>query len=277
MRPQLCSSRHRRGLLRPSSALAFVPLAFALLALVAGCGSPAAGSPTGAPSPTPSGTTLSTTTPLPTPTPLRTPTAALPLRLKMYGDSVGGGLAWAMSMKAAAHPAIKLRIFYKPSVGLARPDYFSWPRHIREDLRHQRYGAAVFMSGANDAQGMTADGHDLAFGTKAWSAEYHRRVGALMDLFLAHRIERLYWVGMPHMASSTFGRLMKTINSVYQQEATKRAPYVVYVDSWRMLDGPDGAYRGSLRQPDGVHLASSGSFQLADDLYRIIEKEWHIR
>jgi uncharacterized protein len=133
------------------------------------------------------------------------------------------------------------------------------------------------MSGANDGQGMTAGGHVLAFGTKAWLTDYHRRVGALMDLFLKHRIQRLYWVGMPHMASAPFGRLMNTINSVYRQEAAKRAPSVVYVDSWRILDGPDGAYKGNLRQPDGVHLDSSGSFRLADAVYGTIETEWHIR
>ena len=57
----------------------------------------------------------------------------------------------------------------------------------------------------------------------------------------------------------------------------KRAPSVVYVDSWRILDGRDGRYKGGLRQPDGVHLTPSGSFQLADAVYAIIEKDWHIR
>jgi hypothetical protein len=97
-----------------------------------------------------------------------------------------------------------------------------------------------------------------------------------MDLFLKDRVKRLYWVGMPHMADPAFGRLMKTINAVYRQEADRRAPSVVYIDSWRILDGRRGTYKGGLRQPDGVHLAPSGSFLLADAVYRIIEKDWHI-
>jgi len=181
-----------------------------------------------------------------------------------------------MTEKVAAHPLVKLWIFYKPSTGLARPDYFSWPRRIAQDFAHHSYEAALFMSGANDGQGMTAAGHDLAFGSKGWLAEYHRRVGALMDLFLKDRVKRLYWVGMPHMADPAFGRLMKTINAVYRQEADRRAPSVVYIDSWRILDGRRGTYKGGLRQPDGVHLAPSGSFLLADAVYRIIEKDWHI-
>jgi hypothetical protein len=181
-----------------------------------------------------------------------------------------------MTEKVAAHPLVKLWIFYKPSTGLARPDYFSWPRRIAQDFAHHSYEAALFMSGANDGQGMTAAGHALAFGSKGWLAEYHRRVGALMDLFLKDRVKRLYWVGMPHMADPAFGRLMKTINAVYRQEADRRAPSVVYIDSWRILDGRRGTYKGGLRQPDGVHLAPSGSFLLADAVYRIIEKDWHI-
>ena len=282
---QLCFSRRCGRFRRPLFALAFVLPTFALLAIATGCGGAAAGSPAGSGSATPTatppssptGTPSPTATPSPTPTPLRTPTAALPLRLKTYGDSVGGGLAWAMSEKAAAHRLIKLWIFYKPSTGLARPDYFSWPRHIAQDFAHHSYEAAVFMSGANDGQGMTVGGHALAFDSKTWLAEYHRRVGALMDLFLSHHIKRLYWVGMPHMASAAFGRRMTVINGVYRQEASRRAPFVVYVDSWRLLDGPGGTYKGSLRQPDGVHLAPSGSFRLADAVYRIIEKDWHIR
>jgi hypothetical protein len=262
---------HRLSLL-----VAFAPLAFALLAFAAGCGSPSSASPAVMPSSTPATSTTPSATPSQTPAPLRTPSAALPLRLKVYGDSVGGGLAWAMTEKVAAHPLVKLWIFYKPSTGLARPDYFSWPRRIAQDFAHHSYEAALFMSGANDGQGMTAAGHALAFGSKGWLAEYHRRVGALMDLFLKDRVKRLYWVGMPHMADPAFGRLMKTINAVYRQEADRRAPSVVYIDSWRILDGRRGTYKGGLRQPDGVHLAPSGSFLLADAVYRIIEKDWHI-
>jgi uncharacterized protein len=270
---------------RPWFVLALTGLA--LIALSAGCGDPAGGSPVASPAPSTAGPTAAATastlgaspsaTTSQTPAPLRTPSAALPVRLKTYGDSVGGGLAWAMTEKAAAHRLVKLWVFYKPSTGLARPDNFSWPRHITQDFAHHSYEAALFMSGANDGQGMTAAGHDLAFGSKAWLAEYHRRVGALMDLFLKERVKRLYWVGMPRMAGATFARLMRTIDGVYRQEAAKRAPSVVYVDSWRILDGRDGRYKGGLRQPDGVHLAPSGSFRLADAVYAIIEKDWHIR
>ncbi len=210
------------------------------------------------------------------PKPLRTPTVELPLRLKMYGDSVGGDLAWAMAVKMGQHPKIKYWKFSKPCTGLVRPDYFSWPNHFREDLAHHSYGAVIFMSGANDGQGMTLNGHAVAFGSATWLKEYHRRVGAAMDLFLARRVKRVYWVGMPEMGDPEFSALMVTLNKVSRAEAEKRAPYVRYVDAWQILDGANGAYVASYRQPDGVHLGDSGSFKLAEAMYDIIEREWHI-
>lgn len=210
------------------------------------------------------------------PKPLRTPTEKLPLRLKLYGDSVGGDLAWAMYMKAADHPQIKYWRFAKPSTGIVRPDYFSWPGHFREDLAHHSYGAVVFMSGANDGQGMVVDGHAQAFGSPAWLKEYHRRVGAAMDLFLKNRVKRVYWVGMPEMGDPEFSALMADINEVAEAEAKKRAPAVRFIDAWAILDGPSGDYVAAYRQPDGVHLSDKGSFKLADAVYGIIEKEWHI-
>jgi uncharacterized protein len=211
-----------------------------------------------------------------TPKPLRTPTAELPLRLKLYGDSVGGDLAWAMYVRSPDHPAIKYWKFAKPSTGIVRPDYFSWPGYFRDDLAHHSYGAVIFMSGANDGQGMVVDGQARAFGSPAWLKEYHRRVGAAMDLFLKNRVKRVYWVGMPAMGDPEFGAIMADINVVSRAEAEKRAPYVHYVDAWAILAGPSGAYVAAYQQPDGVHLSDTGAFRLADAVYRIIEKDWHI-
>lgn len=208
------------------------------------------------------------------PGPLRTVTAAEPLRLKAYGDSVGGGLCWMMEQTVADYP-VKLWVFYKPSTGLARPDYFNWPNKVRATLGHS-WGAMIFMSGANDGQGMTENGKTLAFGSAGWLAEYHRRVGAMMDLALAHGIKRLYWVGMPGMSqASTLASAMTTVNAVYQAEARKRAPLVHYIDARKILAGPNGSFVASYRQPDGVHLNDNGTRRLAAAVWKILGEDWH--
>jgi hypothetical protein len=181
-----------------------------------------------------------------------------------------------MYVKSAEHPRVKYWKFAKPSTGLVRPDFFSWPAHFREDLAHHSYGAVVFMSGANDGQGMVVDGHSQAFGSPVWTKEYHRRVGAAMDLFLKNRVKRVYWVGMPEMGDPELSALMAEINEAARAEAEERSPSVHYIDAWAILSGSSGEYVAANRQPDGVHLSDAGSFKLADAVYRAIEKEWHI-
>jgi uncharacterized protein len=278
--------RRRLVALSTAAAVIFLILGFGwpgfITSALSGAGTTSAGGSTPGPSATgssrasssPSATKKATTSHTAKPGPLRTVTAAEPLRLKAYGDSVGGGLCWMMQQTVADYP-VKLWVFYKPSTGLARPDYFSWPNKIRDTLGHS-WGAMVFMSGANDGQGMTKDGEALSFGSAAWLKEYHRRVGAMMDLVLAHGIKRLYWVGMPGMSpASTLVRAMSTVNDVYQAEAAKRAPLVRYVNAWKILEGPDGSYVASYRQPDGVHLNDAGTRKLAAAVWEIIGGEWH--
>ncbi len=77
------------------------------------------------------------------------------------------------------------------------------------------------------------------------------------------------------MGTTAFSHLMYTCNQVYEQEAKKRAPFVRYVNSWKILEGPDGSFVAGYRQPDGVHLNDAGTRKLADGVWDIIGKDWH--
>lgn len=216
--------------------------------------------------------------PSPSVTVLRVPTKTDPLRLQVYGDSVGGNMAWAMDYNKLKHKKIETRVYSKVSTSLARPEYFSWPGYMRRDLSHRAVEAVVFMSGANDGQDMTEDGRNLRFGTSAWMKVYHQRVGAAMETVLDQGVLRLYWVGMPRMGNyAEYERRMGVINSVYRAEAEKLAPQVQYIDAWRILATPSGQYIPSYRQPDGVHLSGTGEFKLAEAIYTAIEKDWGIK
>ena len=57
---------------------------------------------------------------------------------------------------------------------------------------------------------------------------------------------------------------MERLNGIYRKEAGARAPQVVYVDMWKLLDGGGGTYDADLRQSDGVHLSDDGAFRSGD-------------
>ena len=106
-----------------------------------------------------------------------------------------------------------------------------------------------------------------AFGSETWTAEYRRRVGAVMDL-VARRAKLLVWVGLPITSDDAQSRRFDMINAIVHEEAEKRRGRVAFVDTYTLLTGPDGGYaqyltgdRGTLekvRRGDGVHLERPG-------------------
>ena len=216
--------------------------------------------------------------PSPKPTALRTPTAAAPLRLAAYGESVGGGLLLGLKLLTEGRKDIAVHRFVKVASGLTRPDYFDWPAHLRQAIgkRTRRFDAVMLMFGANDGQDVEVDGKQLDFGTGPWKAMYSRRVGAVMDLCLERGVKRVYWVGIPRMGIGWFNKRMELMNGIYKAEAEKRAPQVEYIDAWTIVDAPAASYQAKYRQSDGVHMAAEGGLKVAEAVLAVVAREWRL-
>ena len=86
------------------------------------------------------------------------------------------------------------------ATGLERPDVFDWFDHVRREVRRLRPKAVILGLGGNDdhgymtgvPEGVTLDG----FGGPAWTNEYRRRVGGLMDT-AARGGAYVVWIGLP--------------------------------------------------------------------------------
>jgi lysophospholipase L1-like esterase len=214
----------------------------------------------------------------PRPAALRTPTAADPLRMAAYGESVGGGALLGIKLLTEQRKDIKVHRFVKVASGLTRPDFFDWPSYLQQDMakRKRPFEAVLLMLGANDGQDTTVDGKQLAFGSGSWKAMYAKRVGDLMDFYLDKGVKRVYWAGMPRMGSGWFNERMEVLNGVYEDEAAKRAPRVEYVDEWTAVDAPETAYQAKLRQDDGVHLTVDGGMKAAEAAMTAVAEDWHM-
>jgi hypothetical protein len=216
--------------------------------------------------------------PSPTPTALRTPTADKPLRVAAYGDSVGGGALLGLKLMTEDRKDIKVHRFVKVATGLARPDYFDWPAYLKQDMAKRKapFDAVCVMLGANDGQDVKVDGKQLEFGSDPWKKMYAKRVGKVMDFYLKNGVKKVYWVGMPRMGPSAFGKRMAVLNGIYQAEAKKRAPRVEYVDAWTAVDAPKDSYQASMRQQDGVHLSVGGGLKVAREVLDAVARDWHL-
>ncbi len=211
-------------------------------------------------------------------------TAAKPLRLWIIGDSMGQVFGSSLENLAEDTGLIKAKMEYKVSSGLSRPDFYDWPQHMIDQIVDWNPDATAVLFGANDGQNYYHEGRVLKVGTKAWQAEYARRVGKAMKI-LTRGGRRVYWVGQPIMRNSVYRDKTAMIDKIYAAEA-KKHDGVQYISTWMLFANEKGGYTEALkdeggdlvimRAPDGVHLTRAGGDRMAQVVLDVIEQDWGI-
>jgi len=179
------------------------------------------------------------------------------------GDSLGEDLGFGLQDVLAGNASVRLVQAAKGNSGLVQPQYYDWPRHLRELLAQYQPAAVVVFLGANDVQDFYQDGALLRFGTLAWEAAYRERVANIMQE-ATDAGSKVLWVGMPIMRSATFSSSMQRLNDIYEEEAASHEG-VTFFSSWQVMSSPSGGYEATatgpdgrsivLRTPDGIHIA----------------------
>lgn len=209
-----------------------------------------------------------------------TTTAADDGKVTLYiaGDSTAGGLGAALQ-PLTDEQGIATTVDYKVSSGLTRPDFYSWPDRLREQVPIVNPEIVVVMFGGNDAQPIKIpDGRNVNVTAPEWAEEYAKRVGETMD-YLSADGRKLIWVGVPTANGADFNQRLTVLRDVLLAEAGER-PQVTFVDTWNLFNGPDGTYADyvvdegdglakRMRAKDGYHLNPAGAKRLA----RIVDAE----
>jgi uncharacterized protein len=206
-----------------------------------------------------------------------------PLRVWIAGDSLVITPGYAVSRALGRNDAVKHvgDVDGRVATGLTRPDVFNWFRHVDEQVREEKIDLVVFCFGGNDDHDyMTGLPNGVSideFGDAAWTKEYRRRVGGLMDT--ANQAGAfVVWLGLPITNDGGQSRRWRLINRAIAAEARRRAGNVAYVDMYGLLSGDDGDYAAYLpdddgqlvkvRADDGVHLERAGGDIIADQVVR---------
>ena len=173
--------------------------------------------------------------------------------------------------------------------GLERPDAFNWFKHIPKVMKKERPRAVVLMFGGNDDHGfmtglppgVTLDG----FAGPAWTAEYRRRVGGIMDT-VTRAGAFLVWIGLPITNDPEQTARFDTINGVAQTEAGKRPGRVAYLDTYFFFAGDDGGYSEYLTNPsgtlvkmradDGVHFERAAGDLIARKVLSLLNQRYDL-
>jgi hypothetical protein len=213
------------------------------------------------------------------------------LRLWIAGDSLvivpGESLLRALAGNRAVEPA--RRIDGRIATGLERPDVFNWFTHIRDQVRTLRPSVVVVMFGGNDDHDfMTGlpEGRTIgAFGSTSWTAEYRRRVRAVIDL-VTRQGAYLVWIGLPITHDAEQTARFDAINAIVQKEAQRRPQRVAYVDTYFFFAGDDGGFAQyvtddagrlvKMRADDGVHFERPAGDLIAREVVRRLEKRFDL-
>src|SRR5437764_1757564 len=214
----------------------------------------------------------------PPPMPVFTP--AKPLRLYITGDSLITDPAASFLDLAQQSKVIDV-VGNDPhaATGLAQPEIFNWFDYLPEQLKAVRPSLVVFSVGGNDGLDLSGSGGGQSFGTPEWRREYGRRVGGLMDDFIAGGA-RVVWVGLPIPRDGSLAAHYRVVNQVDSDQARLRPGYVTFVDLYSRFSDKNGHYSDYLpgvggqvvhvRAADGIHYDTAGADIVAHAIARAI-------
>jgi len=210
---------------------------------------------------------------------------AEPLALWVGGDSLAGSFGPALGDEVGATGVVKTVIDYKVSSGLWSNDIRNWYERATDQMNSDNPDAVVFIIGTNDSpvvNQVDANGD----GVPDWEAEYRMKVARMMDLLVGPHHRTVFWLGPPTLGDEDLNRGAKAIGEVMREEAKKREPDVVYLDTYKLFSGPDGGYSRDIvdengkeitaRISDGTHFTPDGAAYLARAVFTLIDARWKL-
>jgi hypothetical protein len=223
------------------------------------------------------------------PEPAAPPSAVNPARVLIVGDSDAGTFGPYLSELLDDTGIVETTLDYKVSSGLARPDFFDWPAELRRIVPEVDPDIVVVTFGGNDAQFLADAAGDVVVSeprpdgdTSAWSAEYERRAGEVMD-YLLQDGRTVVWVGIPNDDNPDVTFRMQLQDQAAKAAAAAR-PAVTFVDTWTRFAGRNGGFAEfvvdprdgvgkDVRADDGFHLNTVGAEILALDIAQVVNDD----
>jgi hypothetical protein len=210
---------------------------------------------------------------------------AHPLNLWVGGDSLAGSFGPALGDQVGATGVVKTVIDYKVSSGLWSNDIRNWYERATEQMSSDNPDAVAFIIGTNDAPVVNrVDSNND--GVPDWEAEYRMKVARMMDLFIGPNHRTVFWLGPPTLGDDNMDSGAKAIGEVMRDEAKKREPDVVYLDTYKLFSGSDGGYSRYIldekgdeitaRISDGTHFTQDGAAYLSRAVFTLIEARWRL-
>lgn len=189
------------------------------------------------------------------------------IRVGVFGDSFGDGLWSALYRQLPASADYQVVKYSQQSVGFTRYASLNLEDHTAQQIAADGpVDIAVISYGANDTQGVYANGKAAALFTPEWKRVIGGRVDGLVRL-LRSKGAMVYWVGLPKMRKESFDADIAQMNAFYAERMKMLG--VPFIDTAPLSvdgsgayapylpDGPEGK-RTLMRANDGIHMSMPG-------------------
>lgn len=204
-----------------------------------------------------------------------------PVRIAVFGDSFGEGVAWGLQQQLTRKAGYDVVEFAQPATGFTRYRRLNLETQAGEQLGPDPVDIAVISFGANDAQGLITDAGEYA---PLLSAKWREQIGTRLDRFVALVREHhatVYWVGLPPMRDAALDGDLGAINRFYAERM--EALGVPFIDTRPIASDADGRYAAHLDDPatgertlvranDGIHMSMTGYKWITRDLSERIRR-----
>ena len=208
---------------------------------------------------------------------LSTLAAGGPVRVGVYGDSFGDGVWSGLNRELPGKRGYVVTKYSQQATGFTRYKSLNLETHTAQQVAQAPVDIAVVSYGANDTQGVIADGHLANYMTPAWQALIARRASGLVRA-LRDGGATVYWVGLPRMRKGSFDADIGAMNAFYARLMGELG--VPFIDTRPMSSGPAGfvAYLPDssgkpvlMRAEDGIHMSMNGYVRITRGLAQRIE------
>jgi hypothetical protein len=186
----------------------------------------------------------------------------------VVGDSLAVSLAVSLEKAFREYDGLTMIPKGKIASGLQNPQYYNWEQALARFVDEYDPQLVVVMMGANDAKYLALDPQSpepAALPDKRRSA-YENRLKKFLSV-MDERGVRSYWVGLPVMGDPDLANKSQALNAIVRQ-ACQVSAHARFLDTWKMLAGPEGAYSQHITDPTGhvvrvregdkIHFSTAG-------------------
>lgn len=202
------------------------------------------------------------------------------VQVGVFGDSFGDGLWAGLYNKLRSDDNFKVHRFSKQSTGFTRYQSLNLYDDIRSKIIEQPVDVAVISFGANDTQGIYADGKLAPYMSDAWKAKIAERTRKVITLFQSRGV-MVTWVGLPRMRDAKYDGDIQQMNEFFAGVMCDMD--VPFIDTVPLTIDKQGQYALFLKDPatgeeqkaragDGKHMTMSGYGFLIHDFTQDLKR-----